>query len=624
MISRLQQIKQKGYNSEDAFGLNDIAKALKTIKVELMENGEWRAVSDVLNDIAEKWDDLDDKTKGYIATVMGGTRQRNYLLTLLNDMAKGAENGSRAWELYAGAQEAAGVAMEKYAIWEESVEAAQNRLTVATEQLYSMLSGELLKGWYDTLAWIINGINSAAEATDGWNIKIGLLGGALALLILSITKVTAATGSAVFSAKTWSYALTGVTTSATGATVATNMLGVALRSIGIGIAIAAVGQLVGWIMSLGEKAVDAGEAVRAATEKIDQGFSNLKTMEEFKARLDAIDTSTNATKEDIDQFNAVRRDMISTFPDMKNGLGDEVTAVDDLADAYKNARDEVKKLWDEQTKANWRTANAQAENASEILRSSQNVLTGGTTIPSVESGMPLGGYITNAVDNKGEGFNLSDLDEMKREIELRLDGMVDVKAVLDKYEIEASEFALKWAELKPAHDAYQKEFRKLWEAAGKPDIGNQKQWSQEMLDLYAQEGKYLDQVTEELSGIADQVEEYAAAENILYILTDIREHRQQTVLEEARKAAKITLEDALNPYKYPELNALSINSMIEGILRAADQQQEETGEIYGEADLRAAAKDAVNRYNKAKTEAVAYLQEFFEEGVDYSTGDNLT
>lgn len=366
MISRLQQIKQKGYNSDDDYGLNDISKALKTIKVELMDDGEWRSVSDVLDDIAAKWGTLDDKTKSYIATVMGGTRQRNYLLTLLNDMSKGAENGSRAWELYAGAQEAAGVAMEKYAIWEESVEAAQNRLTAATEQLYSVLSGEMIKGWYDTLAWIINGINTASEATDGWNIKMALLGGALALLVLSIKKVTAATGAATFSAKTWQYVMTGITTSATGATVATNMLGVALRSIGIGIAIAAVGQLVGWFMSMKEAAVDAGETVKESLNKIDQGFSNIQTMEEFRSKLDEIDTSTNATKEDVDKFNQVRQEMISSFPSMKSALGEEVSSVEDLGGAYKTAREELEKLQKEQADETWRTARAGMKSARDL------------------------------------------------------------------------------------------------------------------------------------------------------------------------------------------------------------------------------------------------------------------
>lgn len=153
IISRLQQIKAKGFNSEDIYGINDIAKALGSLEqpIALMDEatGQWRDLPDILNDIAAQWQDLTDKEKAYIATTMGGTRQRNYLLTLLDDLSKASEDGSRAWELYEGALNAAGTAMEKYAVWEESVEAAQGRFNAQLEELYALLDGATLKAFYD-------------------------------------------------------------------------------------------------------------------------------------------------------------------------------------------------------------------------------------------------------------------------------------------------------------------------------------------------------------------------------------------------------------------------------------------------------------------------------------------
>ena len=177
ILSRLQQIKQKGFNDEDVYKINDIAKALGSLEkpIALMDEatGEWRNFPDILNDIADQWGNLTDKEQAYIATTMGGTRQRNFLLTLLNDLSKSAEGGSRAWELYAGAQNAAGVAMEKYAIYEESVEAAQGRLNAALEEFYSsIMNGNMLKTWYDGLAGIVNFLNTATTATGGQNIKL--------------------------------------------------------------------------------------------------------------------------------------------------------------------------------------------------------------------------------------------------------------------------------------------------------------------------------------------------------------------------------------------------------------------------------------------------------------------
>ena len=176
IISRLQQVKQNGFKDEDGLGINDIAKALSALKepIKIMENDEWRAFPDILNDIAAQWQDLTDKEKAYIATTMGGTRQRNYLLTLLDDLSKSAEGNSRAMELYKGALESTGVAMDKYATYEESVTAAQGRLNAAMEEFYStLMNGSILRGWYDGLATIVNIINKATESTGGLNIGIG-------------------------------------------------------------------------------------------------------------------------------------------------------------------------------------------------------------------------------------------------------------------------------------------------------------------------------------------------------------------------------------------------------------------------------------------------------------------
>lgn len=168
IMARLHSIKQIGYNSEDQTKINDISKALNEVGISLMDNqNQWRDLSDIFNDVAAVWGTLDDKTKSYIATTMAGTRQQNFFLTLMNDLAKGVNGGSRAWELYTGALTSAGAATEKYAIWEESVTAAQNRLTVATEELYSLMDAGWMKGWYDFAAGFITLLKEGTEMLGG-------------------------------------------------------------------------------------------------------------------------------------------------------------------------------------------------------------------------------------------------------------------------------------------------------------------------------------------------------------------------------------------------------------------------------------------------------------------------
>lgn len=153
MMARMHSIKQTGFNSEDATTLNNVAKALAAIDVEMMDKvGNWRDMSDIMADIAGKWSEMTDKERSYIATTVAGVRQQNVFFALMNDMSKGIEGGSRAWELYTGAMQAAGTATAKYSIYQESVAASQADLQNSLEQLYdSFTSGEGMKNVYGFL-----------------------------------------------------------------------------------------------------------------------------------------------------------------------------------------------------------------------------------------------------------------------------------------------------------------------------------------------------------------------------------------------------------------------------------------------------------------------------------------
>ena len=210
IMARLHSIKEKGFNEEDETRINDIAKALGTIDVALMDNeGNWRDMSDIFSDIASKWDTLSGKQKSYISTTMAGTRQQNYFIALMSDMARGVEGGSRAYELYAGAMGAAGTAAQKYSVWQESVTAAQNRLTTATQEFYSLLNAEWMKGFYENMAGVVEIITAGTDAMNGWNLIIpvataGIIG-LIAVVYKAVTAIKAmqaalAAGSGIASA----------------------------------------------------------------------------------------------------------------------------------------------------------------------------------------------------------------------------------------------------------------------------------------------------------------------------------------------------------------------------------------------------------------------------------------
>lgn len=184
MLARLHVIKEKGFNEEDDTKLNDVAKALDNIGVSLLDNdGNWRAYSDILNDVALKWNGLNDRMKSYIATTMAGTRQQSFFLTLMNDLSLQTEGASRAVELYQGALQSAGSAEEKYAIYKEGIEAAQERLNIQLEKFYSLLKADVLKSAYGLMANIINVFRQGTDIMNGMNIKIPLIVGGITTVL---------------------------------------------------------------------------------------------------------------------------------------------------------------------------------------------------------------------------------------------------------------------------------------------------------------------------------------------------------------------------------------------------------------------------------------------------------
>lgn len=360
ILARLQQIKAKGFNSDDIYGINDIAKALGALEkpIALMDEvtGEWRDIPTIFNEIAAQWQNLTDKEKAYIATTMGGTRQRNYLLTLLDDLSKAAENGSRAWELYAGAQQAAGTAMEKYAIWEESVEAAQGRLTAEMERLYSVLDSDVLKGFYNVLSSIVGWINDAAEATDGWNVKIGLIAGVITLLTVVIfnlvTNLKAAAAAAVQTSA--SMAATGV--AAAGATAGISAMNMALMATVAGIVIAGIASLVGWLISLGDAAGNAAKNTHDLAESLSGDNSHTGDIKQSIADVKTLAEQYTGAASDVEAFKAMRDQLIAQYPALKNMLHKEVDDVSDLNEAYGETIRALERLSSLQVDEQWRQA----------------------------------------------------------------------------------------------------------------------------------------------------------------------------------------------------------------------------------------------------------------------------
>ena len=190
LASRYAKITSTGYKkvtSDDegeALSFSDVSKALKTVGIEMYDtiNKTFIPLSKVLDDLGPKWNSLDEATQKYIATSMAGTRGMNYFLTLM-------QNYDEALSLQQQAMDNRGVVNEKYLIWMQGVEAAQNNLTNSMEQFYSVLSANTLTDFYNGVAGFVDILNGATDALDGWNIKLPLIAAGVLSVVIAGAKL---------------------------------------------------------------------------------------------------------------------------------------------------------------------------------------------------------------------------------------------------------------------------------------------------------------------------------------------------------------------------------------------------------------------------------------------------
>lgn len=109
--------------SEEGTEINKVDKALKSVGISLTNtNGEVRDLGEVIDELGGKWEHLDRSQRAYLATAIAGTRQQSRFYALMNDY-------ERTLELVAEGSNSAGKSQKQFALYQNSLEAATNRLT---------------------------------------------------------------------------------------------------------------------------------------------------------------------------------------------------------------------------------------------------------------------------------------------------------------------------------------------------------------------------------------------------------------------------------------------------------------------------------------------------------------
>ena len=176
LFARIEGL-QLGETLEDGTTLNKYSSALEAVGVNIKDDtGNLKKMDDILSEIGAKWETLSKDQQVALAQTVAGVRQYTQFVALMDNWDFMGENLATAY----GAE---GTLEKQQKIYEESWEAARNRLQASMETLYN----NLLKD--DFFIWLTNALSDVVGLIDKIVDSMGGLTGLLPGLILLMNKL---------------------------------------------------------------------------------------------------------------------------------------------------------------------------------------------------------------------------------------------------------------------------------------------------------------------------------------------------------------------------------------------------------------------------------------------------
>lgn len=334
LISRYEQIKSTGFNSEDATKLNDVVQALSKIGITATDTaGQLMPIADVVDTLGAKWDTLTKNEKSYIATTLGGTYQRNRLITLLDNYSTSITN-------YETALNSAGVADQKFAIYQDSVAAKLDAVKASWEGFWqSSLNSNLIKATLDSLSGLINTFGNLETVVTSLITVFALwkgtavtkwIGGLkLGLQDLRVT-IIANRGAVIGMTE----AEIAAATATKGLTLSWNALKIAFLSNPIGMITTVILTAVTAIDIFNAKQEEIKQRAAETASKLEQEVSSLQNL---KTQYVDIIKSGDLTTESKNKLKSIQDQLVKTY-------GLEADAIDLVNGKYKDQIDVINEV----------------------------------------------------------------------------------------------------------------------------------------------------------------------------------------------------------------------------------------------------------------------------------------
>ena len=170
IFARMSDIKAQNYELVDDNGtvelLSDVESSLKKVGIDLRKTvTEYNSYSDVLDNLAAKWNTLNQVQQNELAKAFAGTRQQEVFRTLM-------EHYDRAQKYAEVAENSAGTAEKKFQDnYLSSLEAKTNALKASFESLSSSLVSD------DMYSWALDGAKAVTDFAEKTNILKGAIAG---------------------------------------------------------------------------------------------------------------------------------------------------------------------------------------------------------------------------------------------------------------------------------------------------------------------------------------------------------------------------------------------------------------------------------------------------------------
>lgn len=183
----------KFIDDETGESLNDVESVLRSLDIELRGvNGEFRNSSDVLDEVASRWNEFNDTERNAIATAMAGTRNFEKFNVLMS-------NYGTATEYATDATNASGTALDKYGAYVDSIEGKMNSLKATFEEFsMNVLNSDWVSGAIDAITGFVEALDEVAKFGDGIVVKAVAI--TAAIIALAVAFDTLRIGAAKFMA----------------------------------------------------------------------------------------------------------------------------------------------------------------------------------------------------------------------------------------------------------------------------------------------------------------------------------------------------------------------------------------------------------------------------------------